>query len=152
VRSVLGELLDRGDDGTDIIVDMEAGLEHLSRGTTRHVDTMLAIGEPYYRSLETARRVYELGGELGIARIRLVANKVASIDDARAIRDFAARHGMTLAAELPYAEAVVQAERQRAAFVDTADARDPLLRALGELADQLLHGFTSSRSLLPSDS
>jgi CO dehydrogenase maturation factor len=145
-------LLDEGDSGADVIVDMEAGLEHLSRGTTRHVDTLLAVAEPYYRSLETARRVSELGRELGIARVHLLANKVASSDDATALRDFATRHGLTLAAELPYADAAAQAERQRAALVDTIDARAPLLRALDDLADQLLHGFTSPSSAFGSDS
>ena len=45
------------------IVDMEAGLEHLSRGTGRHVDALLVVMEPYYKSLETARRCAELGRE-----------------------------------------------------------------------------------------
>ena len=41
------------------IVDMEAGVEHLSRGTGRYVDTLLVTLEPYYKALETSRRCAE---------------------------------------------------------------------------------------------
>jgi len=51
------------------VLDMEAGVEHLSRGTTRNTDTLLVVAEPYYKSLETAARVAALGRELGIARV-----------------------------------------------------------------------------------
>ncbi|MGI8843887.1 MAG: AAA family ATPase, partial [Gemmatimonadaceae bacterium] len=65
VRGLLGELVAHSANGRDIIVDMEAGLEHLSRGTGRHVSLFLAVVEPYYRSMETARRIVELAAELG---------------------------------------------------------------------------------------
>ena len=64
------------------VVDMEAGLEHLSRGTDRHVDTLLVVAEPYFKALETARRCVELGRELNIPRIAAVAN----VDEARGKR------------------------------------------------------------------
>ena len=74
VRQLLGGILE--EDTVTTIVDMEAGLEHLSRGTGRHVDTLVVMMEPYYRALETARRTAELGGELGIDRVVAVANKI----------------------------------------------------------------------------
>ena len=64
VRGLLGELVARSANGRDIIVDMEAGLEHLSRGTGRHVSRFLAVVEPYYRSMETARRIVELAATM----------------------------------------------------------------------------------------
>ncbi|MDQ3224450.1 MAG: cobyrinic acid a,c-diamide synthase, partial [Gemmatimonadota bacterium] len=57
VRGLLGEIVARTGNGRDIIVDMEAGLEHLSRGTGKHVSRIVAVVEPYFRSLETGRRV-----------------------------------------------------------------------------------------------
>ena len=65
VRGFLGELVAKSPDAFDVIVDMEAGLEHLSRGTGKHVSRFLAVVEPYYRSMETARRVADLAAELG---------------------------------------------------------------------------------------
>ena len=58
MRHVIGALLEQ--ESTVTVVDMEAGLEHLSRGTGRHVDTLVVTLEPYYKSLETARRLYGL--------------------------------------------------------------------------------------------
>ena len=63
------------------IVDLEAGLEHLSRGTARHVDTLLVVGEPYFKSLEAAHRSFTLARDLGIAHIHMVANKIRTPRD-----------------------------------------------------------------------
>jgi CO dehydrogenase maturation factor len=52
-----------------VVLDMEAGVEHLSRGTARNTDTLLVIVEPDYKALETAARVARLGRELGIVRV-----------------------------------------------------------------------------------
>src|SRR5436190_8315142 len=91
------------------IVDLEAGLEHLSRGTARHVDTLLIVGEPYFKSLETASRSFTLARDLGIERIRMIANKIRTPRDEQAVRDFAARHGLPVAGVVPYDDAVVAA-------------------------------------------
>lgn len=139
VRNVLGELLARDDAGTaDVIVDMEAGLEHLSRGTTRHVDTLLAVAEPYYRSLETARRVCELATELGIPRVCLVANKIRSEAEAEALRGFAAGQALPILAEVPYDEDVAAADLAGQPLLDVASPDSPAVRALAALVDELI--------------
>ena len=48
------------------ITDMEAGLEHLKRGTAKNVDMMIIVVEPYYRSLEAGMRTFKLAKELNI--------------------------------------------------------------------------------------
>lgn len=139
MRSVLGDLLAYGANGEgDVIVDMEAGLEHLSRGTTRHVDTLWAVAEPYYRSLETARRIYELAAELGIRRVRLLSNKVRDPEEASAIRSFAARHGLLIGGEIAFDEAIVAADRTARAPLDVAASDAPGVNALDRLAAALL--------------
>src|ERR671935_2644311 len=107
VRGLLGELVARSANGRDIIVDMEAGLEHLSRGTGRHVSRFLAVVEPYYRSMETARRIAELASELGVGAVQAVANKVRDEGDRRTIREFCAAHGPELIGEGPHAPTLV---------------------------------------------
>ena len=64
-----------------LIMDMEAGIEHLGRGTTSDVDTMLIVVEPGLRSLEGARRIKEMGEEIGLERFAAVANKVQDEED-----------------------------------------------------------------------
>lgn len=108
VRNLLSGILT--EDGVVTVVDMEAGLEHLSRGTDRHVDMLLLVTEPYFKALETARRAAELARELGIPRIIAVANKFRSEDDLSAIRDYAAKHGLEVVGEIPYDEEIQRAD------------------------------------------
>ncbi len=118
------------------IVDMEAGLEHLSRGTARHVDTLLVILEPYYKALETARRAAELGRELGVARILGVANKIRDDADATAVREFAKTHGIPVVAEVPLDDRIRKADLAGQAPIDVPDS--PAIAAIGGLAASLL--------------
>ena len=110
VRQLVGGMLQEED--VVAIVDMEAGLEHLSRGTGRHVDTLVVMMEPYYRALETARRTTELGKELGIARVVAVANKIRDETDRRTVLDYATSHGMEVVCEIPFDDALRKGEQQ----------------------------------------
>jgi len=132
VRRVLGELVAGGDDMT--VVDMEAGLEHLSRGTTRSSDTMLVVAEPYFKSLETARRAYELAKELGIPRVFVVANKSRGPRDEEAIRTFCERNHLDLLAAVSFDETVVEAELGGAAVLDV-NAQASSVMQIQRLAD-----------------
>ena len=64
-----------------VVVDMEAGIEHLGRGTAEAVDAMLVVVEPGWASLQTAARVAKLAGDLGNMRVRAVANKIRCDED-----------------------------------------------------------------------
>ncbi|MDX1623051.1 MAG: hypothetical protein R3199_03630 [Gemmatimonadota bacterium] len=102
----------------DVVVDMEAGVEHLSRGTVRHVDRLLVVIEPYFRSLETGKRTVELGIELGIPRVEVVANKVRDGGDRTAIREFCEARGLEVVVEVPWDDAFREAERAGSAPLD----------------------------------
>ncbi len=125
------------------VVDMEASPEHLSRGTTRHVDALLLVTEPYYRSLETVRRLAALAAELPIPRVAVVANKVRHDGDAGAIAEFCERHELDLIGQVPRRDAVVDADIRRAPLLDFAanesdtGAQD-VVSALMALAERLL--------------
>jgi CO dehydrogenase maturation factor len=135
VRGVLGDLV--AETARVAIVDLEAGLEHLSRGTARHVDTLLVVGEPYFKSLETARRSFALAQDLGIRDVRMVANKARGARDTEAVREFAARHGLPVAAVVPYDDAVVAADERGASLIDHAP-ESASVEAIRRLADQLV--------------
>lgn len=136
----MGELLADRDAPGDLVVDMEAGLEHLSRGTTRHVDVLLAVAEPYYRSMETARRVYDLAGELGIPCVRLLANKVRDATDAEALESFAERHGLVIGGRIPYDDAVLDADRRGRGLLDHAGPDAPAVVAINDVVEALVDG------------
>lgn len=119
------------------IVDLEAGLEHLSRGTARHVDTLLIAGEPYFKSLEAAQRSFKLAQDLGIKAIHLVANKIRTPRDEDTVREFAARHAIDIAAVIPYDPAVVDADERGVALIEHRPEA-PSVAAIQRLADRLL--------------
>jgi CO dehydrogenase maturation factor len=66
---------------TVVILDMEAGLEHLNRATARAVDIIVIVVEPGRTSVQTARRIATLVGDIGIGRVAVVANKVRGEED-----------------------------------------------------------------------
>ena len=115
---------------------MEAGLEHLSRGTGRHVGRIVAVLEPYYRSMETARNVVLLATELGVPDVVIVANKVRDDADRTAIADFCRAHGMRLVGEVPYDAGLAEVERSGLAPIDAA-AGSPAVVAIERLAAML---------------
>ncbi len=74
LKSLLSEiLLSRGE---AVIVDMEAGIEHLGRATAKSIDRLLIVVEPGSRSIETARRIITLGKEIGIQHFGIIGNKI----------------------------------------------------------------------------
>ena len=126
------------------VVDLEAGLEHLSRGTARRVETLLVVGEPYFKSLETAGRSFALARELGIADVRMVANKVRTPRDEETMRAYAERHGFPVAGVVPYDDAVVHADERGIALIDL-EPDAPSVVAIRRLADHLLAGEPARR-------
>ncbi len=120
-----------------VIVDLEASPEHFSRGTTRHVDALLLVVEPYYRSLETARRMAALAAELPIARVGVVANKLRSDSDADAVFEFCARHALAFEGQVPWSDMVLEADGAGRALLDH-DPDGPVVGAVGRLAGSLL--------------
>jgi CO dehydrogenase maturation factor len=70
-----------------LILDMEAGVEHLGRATARAVDAFLVVVEPGRRSLATAERIRELAADIGISRVYAVGNKVRGESDGAFVQD-----------------------------------------------------------------
>ena len=67
-----------------VVLDMEAGIEHLGRGTSKAVNSLIVVVEPGQRSIETAMRIKELAHDIGLSNIALVGNKIRGERD----RDF----------------------------------------------------------------
>jgi CO dehydrogenase maturation factor len=102
--------------GEVVILDMEAGIEHLGRGTAMGVDLMLAVVEPGRRSVETAQRVREMSSALGIRRFAVVLNK--SVDAARDRSWIAAEMGEALLAVIPFDSRIAEADRLGLSLAD----------------------------------
>ena len=91
-----------------ILLDMEAGIEHLTRGTAKSVDRLIVVVEPGRRSLETAGRIRDLAKDIGLERIALVGNKIRTASQ----QDFLMQSlpDMEFLAFLPYDQALTGAD------------------------------------------
>ena len=85
LKSVLSNLTYRKNDV--VIMDMEAGLEHLGRGTAANMDQFIVVIEPGSRSVQTYHNVKRLANDLGVKRVRVVANKVRDEKDEQFVRN-----------------------------------------------------------------
>lgn len=118
------------------ILDTEASPEHLSRGTAQYAETMITVVEPYYKSLETGRRMALLGKDLGLPRVALVANKIRDERELEAVRKFAAQHDLEVAGVVPFDESFPEAERAGQAPLDFSPG-SPAVEAIAALARRL---------------
>lgn len=91
-----------------VIMDMEAGIEHLGRGTASAMDKLIVVVEPGRRSVETAQNIKRLAEEIGLTRFFLVGNKIRRQAD----RDFLERSitGISWLGFLPYDEKIIDAD------------------------------------------
>jgi CO dehydrogenase maturation factor len=105
-------LVDHLSGTTDLLImDMEAGVEHLGRGTTRTVEALLVVAEPTVKSVDAARQIAGLARDLGIARIFGVVNKVTDGKGEPFLSRLSA-HGITPLGIIPFEPAVQQAEER----------------------------------------
>ena len=116
IRALVSDLVLHRKDA--LIMDMEAGIEHLGRATAKGVDTLLVMVEPSQRAIDSAHRVARLGAEIGLRDIRFVANKIASPADEEFVR--ASLVGHDIVGVIPWSEEIRQAERRGAGVVEGA--------------------------------
>ncbi|MFH1418049.1 MAG: AAA family ATPase [Planctomycetota bacterium] len=116
-----------------VILDFEAGLEHLGRATAQGVDLMVVVAEPGRRAVETAAGVRRMAGEIGIKRLAVLGNKVADEEE----RAFMERElgGDDYLGSLPFSETIRRADREDVPLADIADAA--LMRRFRELWEKI---------------
>ncbi len=131
-----GLMADVGDWAEFILTDMEAGLEHLSRGTTEHADIMLVVVEPYFRSLDTGARAAPLARALGIPNIFFVANKIRRESEEQAVQELADKKGFELISMIPHDECFPEADRLGFSPLDFAPM-SPAVQEITRLARKL---------------
>jgi CO dehydrogenase maturation factor len=85
IRALVTDLLLYNNEA--LVMDMEAGIEHLGRATAQGVDTMVVVVEPGLQSIECARRIENLSREIGLKNTQFVANKVNGDLDEEFIRN-----------------------------------------------------------------
>lgn len=119
-----------------VVLDMGAGIEHLTRGTSRGVDVMIVVTEPTKNSLQTAKVVKQLAAELGVRKVKVIGNKIRSEKEAAFLQaQFAAGEIIGM---LPFAEYILDAAMGGA--VDVTDRSLPVGAQMQIIYDRILRG------------
>jgi len=105
LEALLAHILLRRDEV--VIIDMEAGVEHLGRATARAVNKMIIVVEPSKASIETAYRIRELAKDIGLENIAVVANKIRSEQDKNLLTS--AMPDFEFLGFIPYDQSVIEA-------------------------------------------
>ncbi len=91
-----------------VVMDMEAGIEHLGRGTAQGVDAFIVVIEPGVRSIQTFEKVKKLANDIGVTNIKVVANKIRNEED----ENFIKKHvGESLLGFIHYNQKITDADR-----------------------------------------
>ena len=108
IRALLRHLVvERGE---VVVVDMEAGVEHMGRGTAKHVNVMLIVADANIKSLETAKHIYNLAANAGMKQVYLVGNKIGNESQENMVEGFAEKNGLAVLGLVPFDQKVVEAE------------------------------------------
>jgi CO dehydrogenase maturation factor len=136
LKALLQHLLLRVAD--DVVLDMEAGLEHMGRASASGVDAMIAVIEPGMRSVQTATRIGKLAADVGIKRIFVVPNKIREQEQLEKLES--ALSGRTILGRLPFSAELARADLEGRAI----DVEDPTfaeaVARVGEALEEQLGG------------
>ncbi len=130
LKALLQHLLLRVED--DVILDMEAGLEHMGRASAGGVDAMIAVVEPGMRSVQTAARIRKLAADIGIKQTFVVTNKVRGQHESDMLQE--ALSGQIIIGTLPYSEELARADLEGRP-VDVDDP--PFIEAVSRIGEAL---------------
>ncbi len=137
VRRLIDHLLLK--EGEALVIDMEAGIEHLSRGTASSVGALISVVEPGMRSVETAQRVNELAKDLGISRHFVTANKVKGDEDRQFL--ISRLSDYEFLGFLPFDERLVDADREgRSPYMESPEIMAEMEGIIKKLVNTLKDG------------
>ncbi|MEZ4524674.1 MAG: hypothetical protein R2941_01980 [Desulfobacterales bacterium] len=115
-----------------VVMDMEAGIEHLGRGTATAVDKLIVVVEPGRRSIDTAEHIRHLASQIGLTRIAVVGNKIRGPADEEFLRRHL--HDFDFLGFMPYDNQLIEADLSNCSPYDTMSAAK---KAVEEMAGKL---------------
>ena len=118
-----------------VLVDLEAGVEHLGRATAQGVDALLVVTDPDYRSLATVSRIFHLAQEIGIPRVFAVGNKVETEEEMDFLRDNLPKE-VALLGIIPFSLAIREGARRKALPKEDLPEVQEILRRLHQIVLQ----------------
>ncbi|MFQ6106230.1 MAG: AAA family ATPase [Thermoplasmata archaeon] len=117
-----------------LIMDMEAGVEHLGRGTAEGVDVLVIVVEPGTRSIETARKIKKLAEDVGISKVVAVLNK--SLGEEDFTRSRLEKIGVEMIGSIPYTQCLIEADMRDIPPIDHEGCSD-VIAAIEDIGSKL---------------
>ena len=142
VRALVSHLL--LDEDAALILDMEAGIEHLSRGTVEAVDHLLIVVEPSRQSVDTAFRIRDLAEDLGLHHLSVIGNKARTDADRSFLLE--ALTGIAILGFLPYDERVREAEVAGKPPFGASESVDGLVTKIVHAVERTTHSHSHEHS------
>jgi len=113
-----------------VIMDMEAGIEHLGRGTAKAVNKLLVVVEPGRRSIDTAENIRKLASEIGLSNIHLIGNKIRNKDDEAFLKNHLS--GFEFLGFLPFDDALIEADLKGISPFDTESVTLKIVESIAQ--------------------
>jgi CO dehydrogenase maturation factor len=108
IRALLRHLVVERDEA--VVLDLEAGVEHIGRGTARQVDVLLIVADSNLKSLEIAKHIHDLASAAGMKQLYLVGNRVMNAEQKEAIKSYAEKNGLVLLDFVPFDSKVTESD------------------------------------------
>jgi CO dehydrogenase maturation factor len=140
LKAILRNLIVKKDEM--VILDMEAGIEHLGRRTAEAVDVMIIVTEPGQKSLETASRIKKLAMDIGIQNVVAVINKISSENEEKFVMKKLNEMDIDVLGSIPRDDTVVQADMDGRPLVDYPESA--AFHSIKEIADNILSQIPSN--------
>jgi CO dehydrogenase maturation factor len=93
-----------------VVLDLEAGVEHIGRGTAKAVDVLLIVADSNLKSLEIAKHIHDMTAAAEMKHVYLVGNRVMNQTQQDAISGFAEKNGLELLTFVPFDQKVIEAD------------------------------------------
>jgi CO dehydrogenase maturation factor len=136
VKALLRHLIVERDEV--VILDMEAGIEHLGRGTADHVDVLLVVADANRKSLDVAGSICRMAKTSAIRHVALVGNRIAGASQEQIVRSYAEQNGIPVMAMIPFDPLVAES----GITGGPVDGQSSAAREIAWLADELGNGFS----------
>src|SRR5512139_1370376 len=107
IRALLRHLIVERDEA--VVLDLEAGVEHIGRGTAKNVDALLIVADSNLKSLEIAKHIYDLASKASMKNLYLVGNRVMNSTQEEAVKNFAEKNKLPILALIPFDPKVTEA-------------------------------------------
>ncbi len=119
-----------------VVLDLEAGVEHIGRGTAKAVDTLLIIADSNLKSLEIAKHINDMAIAGGMKNLYLVGNRVMNQTQKDSIQTFADKNGLKILSFVPFDQKVIEADTLGQTPLE--DTQMPAIQAIDNICETLL--------------